>query len=279
MFILVEVRDTMRVEPSQFNRDLHEVVTDLVDEKYSNRVIPDVGLCVCVHSLDLIGAGDLYPGDGASHHKVFASLVVFRPLEGEIMEGVITSADERGMTISLGFFKDVWLPAHRLKEPRIFDQKEQLWVWQYVDEEGGAAQDFYFDKQQTVRFRVQAVRFTTTTATEHGFAATTTETTASLPASSTLVAIRDEESSLVQNGSGPNGASKGARTAGAISNGVSKGVTSGETGAASGTSMPKMRPVRSRSISYDIRDPGAAAPVMSIVASCLDEGLGLVSWW
>ena len=57
MFILVEVRDTMRVEPSQFNRDLHEVVTDLMDEKYSNRVIPDVGLCVCVHSLDAFHPG------------------------------------------------------------------------------------------------------------------------------------------------------------------------------------------------------------------------------
>lgn len=44
------------------------------------------------------------------HVKAEFRLVVFRPFRSEILEGTIESATSTGMTVSLGFFEDIFIP-------------------------------------------------------------------------------------------------------------------------------------------------------------------------
>ena len=37
--------------------------------KYSNKVIPDYGLCISFYDFIRIEPGKIYPGDGASHNE------------------------------------------------------------------------------------------------------------------------------------------------------------------------------------------------------------------
>ena len=59
MFQLVRRSDTIPIQPFDFNRNLREVLEELINAKYANRVIADVGLvrkglmCNCSRYFDL----------------------------------------------------------------------------------------------------------------------------------------------------------------------------------------------------------------------------------
>ena len=56
--------------PSKFSGDALEVLTAQIEAKFADRVIANVGLCVCLHSYESIGDPYVYPSDGAAHYKV-----------------------------------------------------------------------------------------------------------------------------------------------------------------------------------------------------------------
>ena len=45
------------------------MLTEEIDRKYSNRVVMDVGLAVCLYDFVEVGDAYLYPSDGAAHHR------------------------------------------------------------------------------------------------------------------------------------------------------------------------------------------------------------------
>ena len=97
MFVLSRLKDAVRVIPELFDKDVTASLTAVLNEKYSGRVLADVGMCVVVHSI--IGHTDamLHPGDGASFCTVEFKLVVFRPYEGELICGrIVESSFEHG---------------------------------------------------------------------------------------------------------------------------------------------------------------------------------------
>lgn len=61
---------TKQVSPSKFDGDPLSVVTAEIETKLADRVIPNVGLCICLHSFESIGDPYVYPSDGSAHYKV-----------------------------------------------------------------------------------------------------------------------------------------------------------------------------------------------------------------
>ena len=51
---------------------------DEVDDKYSNRVLHDVGLCMYLWDFLQIGDGYIYPGEGSRHYKVLVHRYIDR---------------------------------------------------------------------------------------------------------------------------------------------------------------------------------------------------------
>lgn len=52
--------------------------------------------------------------------------VVFRPFIDEVIEAKVLSSNAEGLIVSLIFFEDIFVPAHRLPQPSVFEQEEQV---------------------------------------------------------------------------------------------------------------------------------------------------------
>jgi DNA-directed RNA polymerase subunit E'/Rpb7 len=65
----------MPIIPFDFNRDLRQVLMELINEKYANRVVADVGLVISLYAIDSIGDGHLVPDNGCSYTDVTFRLI------------------------------------------------------------------------------------------------------------------------------------------------------------------------------------------------------------
>uniref|UniRef100_A0A3Q3M076 DNA-directed RNA polymerase subunit n=1 Tax=Labrus bergylta TaxID=56723 RepID=A0A3Q3M076_9LABR len=166
MFVLVEMVDTVRIPPWNFNRQLNVCVC----------VVFNVGLCICLYDITKMEDSYIFPGDGASHTKVHFRYVVFHPFLDEILVGKIKYCSQEGVHVSMGFFDDILIPPESLQQPAKFDEAEQVWLWEYETDEG--AHDLYMDQGEEIRFRVTDEVFVDTSPT--GPAAADTDTPGSV---------------------------------------------------------------------------------------------------
>ncbi|KAJ1916271.1 DNA-directed RNA polymerase III complex subunit Rpc25, partial [Mycoemilia scoparia] len=148
MYILSRVRDNLKILPEAFGKSREDAIRDEVNKKYSNRVLHDVGLCICLFDIEEMGDEFLEPTEGNVWVKTTFRLLVFRPILGEVLVGKIRSASPAGLKVSLGFFDDVIIPEDLLPENRVFDSNEGVWIWK-LD-----GNDFYMDVDETIRVRV-----------------------------------------------------------------------------------------------------------------------------
>lgn len=114
MFILSELEDTVKIVPNDFKKGDNSAITDVLNEKYANKVVQEVGLCICIHDVLHTSEGFILYGDGCSYIKgtlackgalnarlmrypVTFRMVVFRPFAGEILTGKIKSCSPSGV--------------------------------------------------------------------------------------------------------------------------------------------------------------------------------------
>lgn len=159
MFVLTELRDTVRIPPWKFTQKLNDAITEELNRKLANKVYLNVGLCIALHDLTKIEESYIFPGDGASHTKVTFRFIVFRPFMEEILVGKIRSCSPDGVHVTLGFFEDIVIPPHKLQHPSRFDPTEQAWIWEYNTNEG-EKHDLFMDAGEIIRFRVVNETFT-----------------------------------------------------------------------------------------------------------------------
>lgn len=152
MFIVATLDDTVSIAPHLFNEQLSTIVAEEIDRKLANTIFQELGLCICLY--DILSMGDciLLPSDANFHIKVKFRYVVFRPNIDEIVVGKIRSSSKDGITVTLGFFDDILIPATKLQHPSRFIESEQTWAWQYeTDDE---MHDLVMDIGEEIRFRV-----------------------------------------------------------------------------------------------------------------------------
>jgi DNA-directed RNA polymerase subunit E'/Rpb7 len=140
MFVLALLADTIRVPPHLLSSPTLNAVSSIIERRYPNRIVIDVGLVICPYGPPLeVGDGILVPGDGGSHHQVIFRCLVFRPFVEEVLVGVVISSHGGGVTVSVGgFFDQVFIPAYWMLNPSSYDEDSGLWVWTpNYDDEGG----------------------------------------------------------------------------------------------------------------------------------------------
>ncbi|KAI3632532.1 hypothetical protein MIR68_009638 [Amoeboaphelidium protococcarum] len=164
MFALAKIEDTIRIQPQDLGKPHLEALRDEVDVKYANKVLINVGLCICLH--DILEIGDPEVDDGCVCVNITFRLIVLRPCVGEVLEGKIRSSTAEGIHVTLGFFHDIFVPKHLLMDGSVFDVQEQVWKWPTEgddvdddDEQADGEQFLYFDQGEIVRFRVNALNF------------------------------------------------------------------------------------------------------------------------
>eukprot|EP00879_Flechtneria_rotunda_P013900 GHRR01014517.1.p1 GENE.GHRR01014517.1~~GHRR01014517.1.p1 ORF type:complete len:222 (+),score=66.67 GHRR01014517.1:207-872(+) len=156
MFILTTFESDIRVHPKDLNKPPLVAVTDVVEEQYLDKVVPDLGLVITIYDVQNIEGGHIYPNDGAAFFKATFRCIVFRPFVGEVLVGKLLKSTKDGLRVSLGFFSDVVVPDYALQTPSYFDEAEGVWVWKY---EGS---DMFMDEGEEIRFRVSGLRFNLT---------------------------------------------------------------------------------------------------------------------
>ncbi|KAK0521297.1 DNA-directed RNA polymerase III complex subunit Rpc25 [Tilletia horrida] len=128
MFRLSEIEDTIRIEPSNMEKDRVEALTEEINRKYSNRVLQGVGLCMFLFDFVKAGEGIVRWGDGCLYHHCTFRMMVFRPFAGEVLQGRIMSANEEGIR---KFFDDMYVPPQLMPDICAFDHHERAWFWVY----------------------------------------------------------------------------------------------------------------------------------------------------
>ena len=124
MFELARLTDTVHITPNDFAKPLVAAISDALFEKFANKVVPSLGLCITLHDILHVGEAMLYPGNGSQHIVVEFRFVVFRPYEGEVLLGTIVASDPLGMRVSLGFFDEIHVPKRLLQTPSSWSDEE-----------------------------------------------------------------------------------------------------------------------------------------------------------
>ena len=154
MFQISRLEDAnVKILPENLGKPRLEAITQEIESLYIDKVIKDLGLVITLYEIVSIEGGTVYPGEGSAHFKVEFRVVVFRPFNGEILEGTLKRADKTGLYVDIGFFSDIFVPEHLMQEPSVFDEDEQLWVWMYEDAK------MFMDLEEPVRIRVQGIKF------------------------------------------------------------------------------------------------------------------------
>ncbi|KAG7281160.1 hypothetical protein CRUP_032863 [Coryphaenoides rupestris] len=96
MFVLVEMVDTVRIPPWNFQKKLNDAITEELNKKLANKVVYNVGLCICLYDITKLDDSYIFPGDGASHTKVNFRYVVFHPFLEEVLVGKIKYCSQEG---------------------------------------------------------------------------------------------------------------------------------------------------------------------------------------
>lgn len=106
-------QDKIPVHPSQFGLPPEQALINELNKKYANRVLHDVGLCICVFDIAEAGEGKVRYGDGFLWYTgqsqisvqgfrcdaliVVFRLTVFRPFPTEVILAKVKSSDENGI--------------------------------------------------------------------------------------------------------------------------------------------------------------------------------------
>ncbi|KAF8731616.1 hypothetical protein AX14_004564 [Amanita brunnescens Koide BX004] len=167
MFCVSIIKDTIPVHPVNFGLPAEQAIIAEINKKYANRVLHDVGLCVCVFDLVEVGEGKVRYGDGFLWYKVVFRLVVFRPFTSEVIVAKVKSSDEDGIRLTMGFFDDIYIPTAYLPQPSAFDSNERAHFWlpdsplttthEMLDTP--LTDRMYIDQGEVIRVRVEADEF------------------------------------------------------------------------------------------------------------------------
>ncbi|KAJ9172038.1 hypothetical protein P3X46_015328 [Hevea brasiliensis] len=161
MFYLSLIEHTLRLPPSLLSLPLQDAIKKELENIFLDKVIASLGLCISVYDIRKIEGGFIFPGDGASTYVVEFRMVIFRPFVGEIIAGKLKESNKDGLRLSLGFFDDIYIPAHRLPKPSSYEHDQEnryqvIWTWEYDSEDNNK---FYIDGLDEIKFRVDSVEY------------------------------------------------------------------------------------------------------------------------
>ena len=162
MFRLAVLSDEIALPPCTLKRGSHiAALRRVIEEKYLDRVVPEVGLVVALYDVLEVKDCFIFPGDfrdsfGEAASTATFRVVVFRPEGGALLRGRLVESTTTGIRVSLEFFNDVEIPAHELMQPAFFDARNKIWVWQHSDHEL-----FPYDLGVDLLFKVKSVALST----------------------------------------------------------------------------------------------------------------------
>jgi len=155
MFVVMLIRDTVKVLPHLFGDPLNSVIVDNLNVKYANRIIEPHGLGIAVQ--EVVKHDDdqrtINVNDGAVLLRVDFKLIVWRPMVGLLAEAKIRSQDRTGIQLTTRFFENIFVPCDALAPGTFFNETEKVYMYP-----ARPMQDpNVYEKQDSVIFKITKV--------------------------------------------------------------------------------------------------------------------------
>ncbi len=102
MYYKINVKTFVRVPPSNFGKEVKNIILNLLNEQFSNYVSEKLGIVIGVLNVEETGEGVIIPGDGAAYHETKFTLLTFKPEVQEMVLGSVSEITDFGAFLDLG---------------------------------------------------------------------------------------------------------------------------------------------------------------------------------
>jgi len=133
--------------PNWRDKQKQSLIESLSDQCIG-KVVADLGIVLSISGISLIKSAPVLANEGYVRiHCEFYALV-FQPVPGVVLDGIVLSCDPSGIVITLGFFSDVKIARPNLRHQSLYDEAEESWSWSYENEL------LPYTKGESIRFRI-----------------------------------------------------------------------------------------------------------------------------
>ncbi len=154
MYLCCTFEDVIPIEPVHFDKDVKEQLIVSIKRKYINKIIPNTGCSLAFCELLSFDQGYILHNDGSSYHNTVFKVIVFRPLIGEILQGIVSRSTKGGIFIQCDQFYDILIPPRCMPSSMTYLEEEQVWIWE-ID-----GQKSWLDTGEQIRVKVEKEEFT-----------------------------------------------------------------------------------------------------------------------
>ncbi len=102
MYYVHSVKDTFKMPPEFFDKDIEKIATEILKKKYEGTIDKTLGVIVAIFKVRNVSDGMIYAGDPSTHHDVEFDMLTYMPYVEEVVAGEVTELAEFGAFIRIG---------------------------------------------------------------------------------------------------------------------------------------------------------------------------------
>jgi DNA-directed RNA polymerase subunit E' len=102
MYWILTLEDDVRVPPEKLNMDPEEAVKESIAETYESMIDPKAGVFLALTDILEMGEGRVIPGDAGVYYPCKFQMLVWKPVEKEVIEGEVVDITEFGVFVRIG---------------------------------------------------------------------------------------------------------------------------------------------------------------------------------
>lgn len=102
MYSIYTVKDTFKMPPDSFDKDITDVAADILQRKYEGAIDKEAGVIVSIFNVRDVSDGVIYPGDPSTHHDVEFDALTYMPFVEEVVLGEVSEIAEFGAFVRIG---------------------------------------------------------------------------------------------------------------------------------------------------------------------------------
>lgn len=102
MYKRITLKDSVRIPPKYFGKNLEESVKKTLRKKYEGELDKELGVILNIENCREIEKGKIIPGDGSTYHNVTFDALTFQPKNHEVIRGIVNEITNFGAFIRFG---------------------------------------------------------------------------------------------------------------------------------------------------------------------------------
>ncbi|WP_297074119.1 DNA-directed RNA polymerase [Thermococcus sp.] len=128
MYKLLTIKDVVRIPPRMFTMDPKDAAKKVLRETYEGIYDRDEGVILAILDVHDVGRGIIVPGDGATYHEVIFDVLVWKPENGEVVEGEVVEMMPYGAFIRIGPMDGLVHISQLMDDYVVFDEKNRQFI-------------------------------------------------------------------------------------------------------------------------------------------------------